>query len=125
MKALSVKQPWASLIARGHKTIEVRTWSTSYRGPLLICASRRPDIDGLPTGVAVCTINLVDVRPITPEDATAACVKVTPGQQFAWVLESVSPLDFDLPITGRLGLFALPHHATILLANSSVSDDPT
>jgi len=39
MKALSVKQPWANKIASGEKTIEVRTWYTHYRGPLLIVLS--------------------------------------------------------------------------------------
>lgn len=39
MKALTVHQPWASLIALGHKRIETRSWSTSYRGPLAIHAA--------------------------------------------------------------------------------------
>jgi len=30
--ALSVQQPWAELIVSGRKTIEIRTWDTSYRG---------------------------------------------------------------------------------------------
>lgn len=38
-KALSIKQPWASLIAHGIKDIENRTWKTSYRGKILIHAS--------------------------------------------------------------------------------------
>jgi len=38
MHALSVKQSFASLIARGRKTKETRTWKTKYRGDLLICA---------------------------------------------------------------------------------------
>lgn len=38
MKALTVRQPWASLIAAGVKTIETRSWSTRYRGPLAIHA---------------------------------------------------------------------------------------
>lgn len=41
MKALSLWEPWASLMATGAKKIETRSWGTSYRGPLLICASRR------------------------------------------------------------------------------------
>ncbi len=41
IKALSLWEPWASLMATGAKTIETRSWSTSYRGPLLICASQR------------------------------------------------------------------------------------
>lgn len=41
--ALSIKQPWATLIAHGLKTIEVRRWLTVRRGPVLIHASRSPD----------------------------------------------------------------------------------
>ena len=32
MKALSIKQPWASLIAHGIKDIENRTWKTNFLG---------------------------------------------------------------------------------------------
>lgn len=37
MKALSLWEPWATLIALGIKTYETRSWETSYRGPLAIC----------------------------------------------------------------------------------------
>ena len=40
MKAISIRQPWAWLIANGHKDIENRTWSTKYRGQVLIHASK-------------------------------------------------------------------------------------
>lgn len=40
MKALTIRQPWASLIAHGVKTIETRSWSTKYRGPLAIHAGK-------------------------------------------------------------------------------------
>jgi activating signal cointegrator 1 len=46
MKALSLTQPWASLIALGAKKIETRSWSTSYRGTIAIHASK-----GLPKGL--------------------------------------------------------------------------
>lgn len=39
MKALTIKQPWASLIAHGVKDIENRTWKTKYRGRIYIHAS--------------------------------------------------------------------------------------
>jgi len=39
MKTLSVRQPYASLICYGVKTVENRTWKTDYRGRLLIHAS--------------------------------------------------------------------------------------
>lgn len=41
MKALSIIQPWASLIAVGIKDIENRTWRTNYRGEFLIHASAK------------------------------------------------------------------------------------
>jgi hypothetical protein len=41
--ALSLKQPWATLLVHGCKTIEVRKWPTPRRGPVLIHAARVPD----------------------------------------------------------------------------------
>lgn len=41
MKALSIKQPWASLIAHGIKDIENRTWRTNFRGKIYIHASSK------------------------------------------------------------------------------------
>lgn len=39
MKALSLIQPWASLVASGAKRWETRSWRANYRGPLAIHAS--------------------------------------------------------------------------------------
>lgn len=39
-RGLTVRQPWATAIALGRKTIEVRTWRTAWRGPVLIQAGR-------------------------------------------------------------------------------------
>lgn len=41
MKALSLWQPWASLIAWGAKEYETRSWPTDYRGKLAIHAAKR------------------------------------------------------------------------------------
>lgn len=41
MKAISLLQPWASLVALGAKQYETRSWATPYRGPLAIHASAR------------------------------------------------------------------------------------
>lgn len=43
MKAISLWEPWASLIANGSKTIETRSWKTNFRGDLLICAGKKND----------------------------------------------------------------------------------
>jgi hypothetical protein len=40
VKALTITQPWATLIAQGQKRIETRSWSTNYRGPLAIHAGK-------------------------------------------------------------------------------------
>ncbi|HVM07165.1 MAG TPA: ASCH domain-containing protein [Acidimicrobiales bacterium] len=49
MKAISLWQPWASLIAYGVKTIETRSWSTPYRGRIAIHAAKTTKgIDQLP-----------------------------------------------------------------------------
>jgi ASCH domain len=41
--ALSLKQPWAALLAHGRKTIEVRRWPTARRGRFLVHAAGVPD----------------------------------------------------------------------------------
>jgi hypothetical protein len=38
--ALTLTQPWATLVALGAKTIETRSWSTAYRGPIAIHAAK-------------------------------------------------------------------------------------
>jgi activating signal cointegrator 1 len=40
MKALTLTQPWATLVAIGAKRIETRSWSTNYRGRLAIHAAK-------------------------------------------------------------------------------------
>src|SRR5690349_22770127 len=41
MKAISLWQPWASLVSIGAKKIETRSWATAYRGPLAIHAAKK------------------------------------------------------------------------------------
>jgi hypothetical protein len=41
--ALSLRQPWATLLVHGLKSIEVRRWPTNRRGRILIHAARIPD----------------------------------------------------------------------------------
>jgi hypothetical protein len=40
MKALTVRQPWASLLAHGAKRFETRSWKINYRGKLAIHAGK-------------------------------------------------------------------------------------
>lgn len=108
MKCLSVKQPWASLIASGKKTIELRMrrnqkpWG--YRGPLIICASGSPrkgtDFPIGPLGVAICLVEVVETRVATPEDSVAACGNVDPGEH-AWIVRKIRDLP-PVPVKGQL-----------------------
>lgn len=41
MKALTLTQPWATLVAIGAKRIETRSWSTNYRGPIAIHSAKK------------------------------------------------------------------------------------
>lgn len=120
MRALSVKQPWAALIANGRKTVEHRTWQTDYRGELLICASGAPDRDAinhvglpvhtqLPLGAAVCVVDLIDCRPFTREDTEAACMGEY-AKGYAWVLSNPRPIE-PFAVKGQLHIFTvkLPH----------------
>lgn len=43
MRALSLKQPWATLLAHGVKTIEIRSWPNLHRGQTLIHAAKVPE----------------------------------------------------------------------------------
>lgn len=47
MKVITIKQPWATLIAKGYKEYEFRTWRTKYRGDILIHAGKGIDKEAL------------------------------------------------------------------------------
>lgn len=111
VRLLSVKQPFAELIARGEKTIELRTKAFKYRGPLVIvsCAKRSPkfpEVDG-PRSRAVALVEMVDARPATSADSSRACCEVTPGE-FAWELRLVRRLDIDVHVKGQLSIYPPP-----------------
>lgn len=101
MKALSVKQPWANMIASGEKTIELRIWETDYRGPLLICSSKRPYIE--PAGCAIAIVDLVDCRRATKADEEKAC-SIIWTTDYAWVLDNVRRI-IPFKVKGELNLF--------------------
>ena len=112
MKALSIKQPWLNWILQGRKTIETRTWKTSYRGDILLCASQRVDWDAwpqaqagddAPLGHALAVVNLSDIRPMTKEDEAAAMCPTAPDR-YAWLFDNVRPI-LPVPVSGKLALF--------------------
>lgn len=111
MKALTVRQPWASLIIEGTKDVECRSWSHAHRGPLLIHSGQRIDRDaleagigrpGLPTGVILGVVDLVDI--VAEHHSKWA----EPGYSRYFVLENPRPLAEPVPYNGQLGLYDVP-----------------
>lgn len=106
--ALSVKQPWASLMAQGGhgagKDIETRVWATKYRGPLVICSTKEPRDQG-PVGQALCVRMLKDCRWMTREDETAARCKLY-ERAIAWCFGRCWSL-YPQPVQGQRGLFTV------------------
>ena len=105
IKALSVRQPYASMIENGDKTIETRTWRTAYRGPLLICACAAPcpEEPDLPTGVALCIVDLLEIRKMTSLDERAAFVPFDENL-YAWEIVNARPVE-RIFVRGMPGLF--------------------
>jgi hypothetical protein len=97
VKALSLKQPWASLVAAGAKTIETRTWAPAYRGPLLIVSSKCPRIE--PAGFALAVVTLTGCRPMMRTDEKAACCELYP-RAYAWLLTDIRRIE-PIPAKGR------------------------
>jgi len=125
MKAISLWQPWASAMAFGWKKIETRTWSTSYRGPLLIHAAKRitrwPSIDvqalfdgiasqpsDLPRGEILCQVSLVDCKRIYQHNRPYGRERVlgdyTPGR-YMWITQDTTVFIEPIPYRGRQRIF--------------------
>ena len=130
MKALSIKQPWAYLIAHGVKNVENRTWYTRVRGTVLIHAGKTVDKAGvewcekngivlppqLPTGGIVGQANLVgmvayagdgvlECTPgLDPETIEAEVREWLDPQSIGFVLRDARALPFR-ECKGALGFF--------------------
>lgn len=131
MKAITLTQPWATLVAIGAKRTETRSWSTRYRGPLAIHAAKGWTSDVvhvffsepyrkvlsdagynlfslLPRGVIVATCVLRDCVPTSKfqgEDFLDSAFGDFTSGRFAWLLGDVKPLDEPIIARGALGLW--------------------
>ena len=128
MRALTLWQPWASLVAVGAKQWETRSWGTDYRGPMLIhAAMRKPpeitkplvvevmiealglaDFNELPRGVVLAVVDLADVfrhTPLcSPRFRELLLGDYGPGRH-VWVLENIRRLEIPVQATGARGLW--------------------
>lgn len=132
MKALTLWEPWATLVADGYKQHETRSWATPYRGLLAIHAAKRWQHDqkdvvlGLagvfpileqyldydfPLGCVVAICRIVQVAPVLYykylvnfSDLDYALGNYQDGR-FAWKLELVERFDTPIPAKGSQGLW--------------------
>jgi len=130
MKAISLLQPWASLVVLGFKKFETRSWNTSYRGSLLIHASKRKDEVGrslcttnaffadrlgglrgfyhLPFGAIIGEVTLVEtfstdsIFALTDEERCFG--DYSPGRR-VWALENPTVYDQPIPCKGSLSIW--------------------
>ena len=110
MKALSVRQPDASLIAQGKKSIIVKPKYTYYRGPLLICSSAKPALKL--SGSALAKAYLVECRAMSQNDCVLSRCLYKPGQ-YVWILDQIEPIKPFL-VKGKGGLFEVEHRIEVL-----------
>jgi len=134
VKALSLYEPWATLIALGKKRFETRSWGTAYRGPLLICASKKSP--GVPykmipllnrisltvnewnEGRALAIADLIDVIKMVEDNILTINDMVQGGNElafgdfspgrFAWRLENIRRFVNPPLVRGKQGLFNVP-----------------
>jgi hypothetical protein len=128
IKALSLKQPFAWLIANGYLLVDDRTWGTQYRGPILIHASKGlyeayyqhiksnmdvpiPDRDKLEYGGVVGIAKLVLCS--KPGELPAGISREQRAhfggvhqEYYGFLFEQARPLPL-MPCAGKLGIFEI------------------
>ena len=105
MKAISVRQPFATRLVRGTKPYEYRSWPTKFRGPVLIHASRTPFAGEvpiakherkLPLGAIVGAVTIID------------CIRLAEGVDNEWGFAVGKFIECEpIPIRGALGFFSV------------------
>ena len=134
IKALSLKQPYAWLIANGYLLVDDRTWGTGYRGAMLIHASKGiyeeyydyllvntdtplPSKDKLGYGGVVGIAKLAlcarpDEIPPTLTREQRSHFNGVPRDGFGFLFENAKPLEL-MPWPGKLGIFEIDMDALL------------
>jgi len=121
MKCLSVSQPYADLIIKGKKTIELRTWNTKFRGEFLIhapikiktdvCKKMHIDETKLRVGVILGRVEIYDVKKYSSILELKKDYKKHFGSEeflrhkYGFLLKNPKELSIPIPYKGRLGFF--------------------
>lgn len=112
MKALSIRQPWAWLIANGYKDIENRDWPTKFRGKFLIHTDVRIDEPAI-TEIKYLHPDIIlpesyKIGGIIGEAEIVDCISTSDSEwffgEFGFVIQNAKLLPFR-PYRGMLGFF--------------------
>lgn len=132
MKVITIKQPFASLIAEGYKEYEFRTWRTKYRGEILIHAGKGIDKKAMkkfehlnleyPTGCIIAKVKLTDciyiddeMRKILKEKnelVYSGVIKHPEWEGYGFKIEDVEKIE-EIKINGKLSLWDYDGKITI------------
>jgi hypothetical protein len=121
LKALTVKQPWAWAILFAGKDIENRSWSTSYRGPLVIHAGASMHDGSLPGRLPTRIPTQFDMSALVGIVDLVDVVEHSRSRwfegDFGWVLQNPRPFD-PIACKGKLRLWSLsPSQLNAVKAN--------
>ncbi len=131
MKALTLTEPWATLVMLGAKRYETRSWNTTYRGQLIIHAAKgfpkwakalvndepfKPALEGygvnrpFKLGCVLGTVELVDTFPTTDFRLSSLTDQEVEFGDYgdgrhAWQLDNPIWLPEPVPYKGALGLW--------------------
>ena len=130
-RALTVKNPYATQLVTAafedngiiyaEKSIEVRSKNTTYRGDLLICSSKNPDLPGYENGVTLGLVELYDIKPVadfTPYDWEQTRIPpekrkaITKG--YGWLMRNPRRV-IEFPVKGQLGIYNLVYTKDCIL----------
>lgn len=122
MKVITLKQPWATLVAEGLKKYEFRSWKFNYRGEILIHAGKGVDKEAMkkfehlnlnyPHSKIIAKVKILDCielndeinRQIIEENELVYGHKYD-RTGYAWKLEVVEKIEDDNLISGKQGIW--------------------
>jgi hypothetical protein len=137
LHALTISQPYASLIADGKKWVENRGWSTPHRGPLAIHAGKgtqylsSDQLHAYPAGCIVAVAFVCDCMPIhllrssldkSTEATRDRLQRILEHEHtegpFCWIFQRVLKLSHPVPAIGKQGIWQVPEHVAVLCRNA-------
>lgn len=110
IRALSIVFPSGTKIARGEKTIEVRSWKppANFEGELLIVENNiflKNDGDIDPNGKPIALVKIKKVREYLESDVLAACASRWEPGYFSWELCDVQPIESNQRVLAARGIY--------------------